>query len=353
MSQSASRKARRAAAAKTRAAPVFTDDWRRWIAENIILGAGDEMIAARLVEKGVAPEAARAEIAAAKASPYLLGVSRAAQRLKKRDWILNIYARLDRLAADERAIERRSPPPADEFFSEYYAGHRPVILTGALDDWPAMERWSLDDLEARFPDVDVEVQMDRESRADYEIKSNQLARKAPLADVISWLRADTPTNDFYVTANNGSHNREVLSGLWDDIGPIGEYTTAPEPPTGFFWLGPRGVVTPFHHDLTNNFLVQVRGRKRVKLVPSFETPRMRNHIHCYSEWTGDDLTEDAPASSGKPRLYECVLEPGEALFIPIGWWHHVEGLDLTMGMSFTNFIWPNDFQVGYDTYKAV
>ena len=44
-----------------------------------------------------------------------------------------------------------------------------------------------------------------------------------------------------------------------------------------------------------------------------------------------------------PPLYRfadkfvCDLNPGEALLIPIGWWHHVRALDVSISVSFTNF----------------
>jgi ribosomal protein L16 Arg81 hydroxylase len=41
---------------------------------------------------------------------------------------------------------------------------------------------------------------------------------------------------------------------------------------------------------------------------------------------------------------ELVLEPGEALFLPVGWWHHVRALDVSITVTFTNFIYPNSFE---------
>ena len=79
------------------------------------------------------------------------------------------------------------------------------------------------------------------------------------------------TNDFYLTANNNSANRKVLPELWDDIVQIPEYL-ASTIPGGFFWMGPAGTITPFHHDLTNNFMAQVIGRKRIKIAPSWDMP---------------------------------------------------------------------------------
>ena len=52
-------------------------------------------------------------------------------------------------------------------------------------------------------------------------------------------------------------------------------------------------------------------------------------------------------------MIDCVIGEGEALFIPVGWWHHVEGLDVTIGLSFTQFVKDNDFYSNYGTYDRL
>jgi ribosomal protein L16 Arg81 hydroxylase len=37
------------------------------------------------------------------------------------------------------------------------------------------------------------------------------------------------------------------------------------------------------------------------------------------------------------------LNPGDVLFIPIGWWHHVRALDVSMTLTHTNFRRRNDY----------
>jgi ribosomal protein L16 Arg81 hydroxylase len=34
-----------------------------------------------------------------------------------------------------------------------------------------------------------------------------------------------------------------------------------------------------------------------------------------------------------------ILEPGESLFIPIGWWHRVVSLEPSISVSLRSFIW--------------
>jgi ribosomal protein L16 Arg81 hydroxylase len=44
---------------------------------------------------------------------------------------------------------------------------------------------------------------------------------------------------------------------------------------------------------------------------------------------------------------EVVLSPGEGLFIPVGWWHHVRALEPSLSVSFTSFGAPNRFDWYY------
>ena len=41
-------------------------------------------------------------------------------------------------------IERRKDLPYEEFACDYLFPHKPVVISGALDKWPAMTKWSPD-----------------------------------------------------------------------------------------------------------------------------------------------------------------------------------------------------------------
>ena len=56
-----------------------------------------------------------------------------------------------------------APPRRQEFLDNYYALNRPVVIEGAMDDWPAMTRVDVDKLKRRFGDRTVEVQANRET----------------------------------------------------------------------------------------------------------------------------------------------------------------------------------------------
>nr|WKF58013.1 hypothetical protein HUO10_002509 [Paraburkholderia busanensis] len=331
----------------------FDDDWRRWIAENLLLDAAPAALREALIEHGFDAAQAAREIDAVLASPYFHGATRLRNRLRKRDWILSVYGTLDRMRADSGEIERRERLPRDEFFEQYYCRNRPVIITGAFDFWLARTAWNFDYFRERCGECEVEVQFGRESDADYEINQPRLRRSMRFADYVDLVERSGPTNDFYMTANNTSKNRAALAALWADVPVIDAYLDAASADTGFFWMGPPGTKTPFHHDLTNNFMAQVIGRKKIKLVPLSDTPQMVNHLHCYSQVDGAAIDYERFPSMRDARVFECTLAPGELLFLPIGWWHYVEGLDASVTMTFTNFLRGNDFASRYDTYHEL
>jgi ribosomal protein L16 Arg81 hydroxylase len=329
------------------------DEWRRWIAENLLLDVAPPALHDALVEHGFASADAAREIDAVLASPYFHGAARLRNRLRKREWILSVYSMLGRMRAGSGVIERRERLSRDEFFEQYYFQNRPVIITGAFDFWPARTQWNFDYLRERCGECEVEVQFGRESDVDYEVNQPKHKWMMRFSDYVDLVERSGPTNDFYMTANNTSHNRAALAALWADVPAIREYLDGASPDTGFFWMGPAGVQTPFHHDLTNNFMAQVIGRKRIKLVPLSDTTHMANHLHCYSQVDGHAIDYERFPSMHNAHLIECTLAPGELLFLPIGWWHYVEGLDASVTMTFTNFLRSNDFSRHYATYHEL
>lgn len=325
------------------AAIDVNDSWRGWIAENLILGGQPEALVGIMIESGIGERSARAEVDAALGSPYLRGVSRLHNRLAKRDWVLGIQSRLNRLASSE--VPRRARLSGAAFLDEHYRRNQPVIITGMLDGCAAGAKWTYDHLIARLGDKEVEVQFGRDADPDYEINSQALRRRMPFGEYVALVRDSGVTNDFYMTANNDGQNGQALRELMADLPPLTDYLR--DGGDGFFWFGPAGTITPFHHDLTNNFMIQVAGRKRVRLIAPCDTPKVYNQRHCFTPVDGRGIDLQRFPLMADVLIIDCVLEPGEILFLPVGWWHFVEALDVSITVSTTQFRWDNDFYTHY------
>lgn len=99
--------------------------------------------------------------------------------------------------------------------------------------------------------------------------------------------------------------------------------------TNLLLIGQRGAVTPLHYDEQHNLLCQARGRKLVLLGPP-------EQWQCFYPFpVGHPCDRQSQVSPRDPDLWRfprwrqaslahTVLQPGDVLFIPAYWWHHVE-----------------------------
>jgi hypothetical protein len=275
----------------------------------------------------------------------------AAATLAKRDWLLDTQRRLRALAPRTEGVMRVVGISPTQFLEEFYAANRPVILGGAAQDWLARS-WSPEYLKQKVGSAIVEVQARRTETADFE-RFKEAHRIDMPFDVFIDRVTEEGGNDLYLTAFNACSNRPALSPLNEDLGTVpGLLDETDVGRRGMLWLGGAGTFTPLHHDLTNNLLVQITGRKQVTLIAPTETPRLYNDLHVFSR-VADILAPDLdlkrfPLLDGV-RYQALELAPGDALFIPIGWWHQVRSLDFSASVTYTNFVWPNDYAAGFQS----
>ncbi|MGH6741390.1 MAG: DUF6065 family protein, partial [Bradyrhizobium sp.] len=273
--------------------------------------------------------------------------------LAKREWLLDMTERQRALSPATLGIERRADLGREEFLERYYSTSRPVILAGKLAGWPALDRWTPDYLKAKLGDREVELQSGRTTDPEFEMNKDAHRTRARFDAFIDRIAAPDAGNDTYITAYNSVHNDAALAPLNEDLGELDEFLVRPASgPFGMFWIGPAGTFTSLHHDLTNNFVAQIVGRKRIKLLPPSEAGKLYNSIHVFSEVPDLDdpnLDIDRYSDLTRVRIYDLTLNPGEILFIPVAWWHQVRSLDFSVTLTYTSFIWEND---GYRDYPV-
>ena len=86
----------------------------------------------------------------------------------------------------------------------------------------------------------------------------------------------------------------------------------------------RGLSLWLHYDVMSNFLMQIKGRKLVTLWPPSDLP----FLYIQGSSSIADLHDhDAFPLLSLSHPVKVLLEPGDILFIPALWFHHVECID--------------------------
>lgn len=337
-----------------RADRLFVDaDWKRWIAENLLRGAHADELADILIREGFHESLARLEVETAAQHPYVAAAQSLGRQIRKRDWFLHVRQMMEREHGSP-SIERRGRIDGETFHTEFCGLNRPVILTEMVSDWPAIRKWTPQYLRERCEDEMIQIQARRDSNPGYEIEKDAHRDSCRFGDFVQKVFFGGVSNDCYMTASNATSNSAVLDRLWNDIQMPPEITD----PSGakertFLWIGPSGTVTPLHHDLTNNFMAQITGRKRIRIISPAHHPFIYNHRHCFSRVDIDNVDEAEFPLFRNALIHDFVLHPGELLFLPVGWWHHVVAMDPSITVTFTNFVGMNDFTDSYSTYGEI
>lgn len=326
---------------------TLSDHDQEWIIEQVLNEVTSAEIIKKLIEKGHDGLEVKEYLNNLENNQLYKILKKKHHQLKKREWLIETVDELAQLNSDySKKVPSITAPSFSDFMKDYYSQHRPVILKNGIEHWPALRKWSPEYFASQFGQHLVEVQMNRTKDEQFERHSPSLKQKMKMSEFVSKVMSVDASNDFYMTANNATNSHQMLQELFLDIDDFAEgyCDLALKDGRSFLWFGPKGTFTPLHHDLTNNMLVQIYGRKKVTLIPALQVPHLYNDHWVFSELSNAnkiDFEKYPLAKSITP--VECILNAGDALFIPIGWWHSVESLDISISISFTHFKAPNHY----------
>jgi hypothetical protein len=200
----------------------------------------------------------------------------------------------------------------------------PFVIEGLVKHWP-LAALKPDMLKEQFGKLRVRVRV--EDYVEKSFSSERTILNMSLAEYFAHIQANSESLPPYL----GNQELPELTSLcqWPDY-----YQHYAKPR---IWLGPAGTITPLHCDYDDNLFAQVFGEKRFLLYPphhdEFLYTRKANPALYASRFD-----PEAPDYKNLPLAQqawqvECIVKPGEMLFLPAGWFHHVRSLDFSLSVN--------------------
>ncbi|AFY90703.1 transcription factor jumonji jmjC domain-containing protein [Chroococcidiopsis thermalis PCC 7203] len=281
-------------------------------------------------------------------------------RLRKVYLTLHFFMRLttdntadsiaDNTAVSISRMELSSISP-DLFFERYQKTGTPVIITGLkVDDWNLEYLCKqLDRQEFLFRYYGRE-RYQQDKRTWQNIGSGVPLKTMSFTDYAKLLHShEAHEKDLYLAKcslkNTKLAENNFFSNISQQLGlkkPIGNVN---------LWVAPGGHLECLHYDTLDGILIQMHGAKKVLLFPPSQTYNLYPFsifVHLlrglelrawfstvYPE--NPDLVAFPKFKKALEHKQELILEPGEMLYIPMGWWHEVTALGDEMVCSVNQF----------------
>jgi hypothetical protein len=115
------------------------------------------------------------------------------------------------------------------------------------------------------------------------------------------------------------------------------------------WVGGR-TRSGLHYDNADNLFGQIFGTKRALLI----SPEYSRRLYPFADNPSksqvdlDDPDERRFPKIARVEVWSCDLQPGDALYIPRGWWHHITAADVSISIN----CWHGDTLSEYERLQG-
>lgn len=233
-------------------------------------------------------------------------------------------------------IDKVEDISAEDFKRNYYNKMKPVIITGLAKKWPAYNKWTWDYFKQIVGNERVGIYNNIKSDAYTPI--NTADDYKTFGEYIDLIKKG-PAGWRIFLFNIFQHAPQLTKDFtWPEYLMKGFVKRYP-----MLFVGGKTSITHMHFDIDMSHILHTQfiGRKRVLLFPHEEQHKLYRkpfEVLSLADFSNFNQEEGKPDYNNFPALkyakgYEVILEHGDTLFMPAGFWHHMEYLDSGFAMS--------------------
>ncbi|CAI9716881.1 Hypothetical predicted protein [Octopus vulgaris] len=221
----------------------------------------------------------------------------------------------------------------EEFKNEIYPKRVPVVLRG-FDLGSCTSKWTVEYLVSQAGDKKVTTHVSEIPQMDF-LNKNFLYRILPFSELVKRASQDSNEEFFicpeekYYLRSLGDDPRNTVANIEEQFPQIANDLNIPDlfPAKSFFSsvfrIASKSTQLWTHYDIMDNILMQIKGRKRVVLFSPQDAHNLYLQDGKSTVLDIDNINTEKFPLFLKATRYECILEPGDILFIPALWFHNV------------------------------
>lgn len=222
------------------------------------------------------------------------------------------------------------------FRQEYYLPQKPVVIKSIARQWPANEKWNWQFFKEIVGHEKVGIYNNIKSDAYTPI--NTADDYTTFGEYIDMIEKGPAAWRIFLF-NIFDHAPQLIQDFsWPEDYMKGFVKKYP-----MLFTGGASSITHMHFDIDLSHILhtQFAGKKRVLLFPyeeqyklyrkPFEVLSLADFSNYYQQ-NGNPDYNSYPALK-KANGYEVILEHGDTLFMPAGYWHHMEYMESGFAMS--------------------
>ena len=244
-----------------------------------------------------------------------------------------------------RPIKEMAGLDARALPDEVLRSTRPIVLRDVIGHWPAVRagRASATDAiaylsrfdAARAPVVATIGPSEIEGRffynqdlSGFNFRQEQVPLRVALDTILKYLREDAPPPAIYIAST-------TLDTWLPGFRAENDLALGERDALASIWIGNRTRIAA-HQDVPDNLACVVAGRRRVTLFPPEQLANLyigpldftpAGQAISLVDFSAPDLARFPRFAEAMEHAQVAELGPGDAVFIPSMWWHHMEGLE--------------------------
>ena len=210
---------------------------------------------------------------------------------------------------------------------------RPAILKGC-NFGECIDKWTLDYITTKLDNESIVIHESDQTDLDF-LSKNFKYRRCKFSEFSKRLKVNEQDSHIYLRSISTDDRSKKPARIEDDFQSLRDDLKPPS-------FIPFGASNPLYHssvlriassnvqiwthfDTYNNVLCQTEGSKRIILLPPDDIKYLyikgdKSMVNNFDNWS-ESLKKYPLLQHANP--HECILAPGDVLFIPAFWWHNI------------------------------